>query len=89
MSGIDECGLCITFVSQSTIEAQFAQHELSTIWNEVIYNRKKWFIAKLDDVNVENIYYGLGQYLYYQIENLEKIEEFIETIQRKINRLNE
>ena len=87
MSGIEESDLCITFISKTTIEAQFARHELKTIWHKVIYNQKKWFIAKLDDVDVEKVYSGLNQYLYYEVQNIDMAEEFIKAIKKKINKL--
>lgn len=85
-SGIKEADLCITFISKATIKAQFARHELETIWIRVIYNQKKWFLVKLDDVDIEKVYDGLGKYLYYELECVNQTEEFIKAVERKLNR---
>lgn len=87
MSGIEESDLCITFVSKATVEAQFARHELTTIWHKVIYNKKKWFIVKLDDVDIEEIYCGLSQYLYYDIHDSSDTEDLINAVERKLSKM--
>lgn len=87
MSGIEESDLSIIFVSRNTVDAQFARHELRTIWNKIIYNQKKWFIVKLDDVDMESVYPGLSQYLYYDMQNNSDINNLIKAVKKKINKL--
>lgn len=73
--GMAESDLGIVLLSENTKEARFAKHELSTFFANVIQGNKKWFIIRLDDVNPDDIYLGLGNYKYfdYSKENLEKL----------------
>lgn len=90
-AGIKECDLPIIFLSESTKQAQFAQHELRTFFREVIYGTKKWFIVRLDDVSPDTIYEGLGDYLYFDCIPKEEANmvEMMKQIERKLDRLEE
>lgn len=88
MSGIDESDLCVMFVSKATINAQFAQHELKTVWSKLIYGQKKWFIIKLDDVDMGKVHYGLEQYLYFEIKSENDADELINAIKKKLEKIN-
>lgn len=89
MSGIEEAELNVIFISKATIQAQFARHELQSIWSEVIRRRKNWFIVRLDDVDVEDVYFGLQDFLYYDLHENKKIEELLKAIERKLDKINE
>lgn len=86
--GIEECDLPIVFISENTNISAFAKHELTTFFNGVIYQEdsaKKWFIVKLDDVNPNDIYKGLANYLYFDLTTL-SVEELVEMIQKKLGK---
>ena len=87
MSGIEESDLCVTFVGNATVEAQFARYELTTIWHEVIRNQKKWFIIRVDNVDMDKVYYGLSKYLYYDAFDNFVVEDLIKAIARKMSRI--
>ncbi|MFT9075967.1 toll/interleukin-1 receptor domain-containing protein [Ethanoligenens sp.] len=86
-NGIRESDLAIIFISRATVEAMFARHELSTIWKAFIQKRKAWFIVRLDEVNPEDILFGLSDYKYYDFFESNSVDDLLEAINRKINKL--
>lgn len=83
--GMDECDMPIIFLSEHTKEAKFANHELVTFFNMIIYGEKEWFIVKLDQVRPNDIYKGLGDFMYFDYS--EKSEgELIEALMKKLNK---
>lgn len=85
LSGIDESDLHIILMSKSTLNAKFAGFELKTIWQKMIYNSAKWFLVRLDDVNPNDIYPSLGQYLYYDYKEGQE-EELINALKKKLEK---
>lgn len=84
-NGMLESDLPVIFLSHNTLDASYAKHELSTFFSQVIQGTKKWFIVRLDDVNPNDIYLGLGDYLYYDYFT-EGIEPLIEKIKIKLGK---
>lgn len=85
--GINECDLSIIFLSKNTLGSCFAKHELRTFFQKIIYestNKSSWFIVRLDNVNVDDIYNGLGGYMYYQIDEDIDYEDFARKIKKKL-----
>lgn len=58
------CEMALLFLSQHTKNALYQKHELTTIFNDVINNTKKFIPIKLDDINLNDVLYGLNNYLY-------------------------
>lgn len=88
--GINECDLAMVFLSNNTITSLFAKHEFKIFFNKIIYTQdktNKWFIVKLDDVELDKIYSGLGGYLYYQIENEIDFDDLVSKLNFKLNKL--
>ncbi len=83
---IRECDLHIIFLSENTKNAAYAKHELLTIFSEVIQQRYKWFIVRLDNVNPNDIYPGLGNYLYFDLFDNDN-EKLIEKIKSKLDKI--
>lgn len=86
MKGLAECDMAIFFVSENFKKSSMARHELTTIWNQVINKNKHWFIVKLDEVDLDSIYFGLNDYKYYLYskgKELELTKIIKERIERK------
>ncbi len=86
--GMRECDIPIIFISNATKEALFAQHELKTFFSQIIYQKsseKKWFIVKLDDVNLNDILLGLGDFKYFDMEDY-SVEELANRLKIKIEK---
>ena len=78
--GLNECDLCVFFLSNQFKESYYGKHELSSIWNYVITKKKKWLFVILDDVNIDEIYDGLSFYKYFKLNN--NIEELVNAIKK-------
>lgn len=64
----------------------FAKHELLSFFDKVIYQQstdKPWFIVKLDQVNPNDIMFGLGNFKYIDYKN-HTIEEIAQAIEKKL-----
>lgn len=82
--GIGECHLGLLFLSNNTKTAAFAKHELTIFYGKIIYQsgtRKKWLLVRLDDVHLDNIYHGLGQYKYFDMKEF-SIEQLYDAIEK-------
>jgi hypothetical protein len=81
--GIKESDLPILFLSHHTKESLFAKYELKNFLKEIIYKQdvsKPWFIIKLDDVDLDDLFVGLSDYKYfdYQVQNFEELSQVIQ-----------
>lgn len=85
-NGMNDSDLPIIFLSKNTLEANYAKHELSTFFSQVIQGSKKWFIVRLDNVDPNEIYMGLGDYLYYDYPT-EGIDSLVEKIKSKLEKI--
>ncbi|WP_165038209.1 toll/interleukin-1 receptor domain-containing protein [Enterococcus sp. ZJ1622] len=88
--GIRQADIPIVFLSESTKNAMFAKHELLSFFTKVIYqqsSKKSWFIVKLDQVNPNDIVFGLGDFKYIDYSE-SCIEEIAQAIERKIKKTN-
>lgn len=83
--GMQECDLPVIFISENTLTASFAQHELKSFFASVISNEKKWFIVRLDNVDPRRISYGLNDFLYYDYDP-DKIDELIDKLITKLEK---
>lgn len=87
--GMEECDLPIVFISKKTNDSLFAKQELTTFFSDIIYqsdSNKRWFIINLDGVDPNEIYKGLGGYLYFDFVS-RTVEELVETINKKLKRV--
>lgn len=66
--GINESVLFVVFMSESYKISYYAKNELSIAFNEMILKKKKIFPVKLDDVDPNEILYGLSGYKYFQYQ---------------------
>jgi len=89
LSGFRESDFAIIFVSNKTLEAQFAKFELTSIWREVIYKKINFFIIRLDGVDMDTVYSGLGQYSYYDLSENPSLEDLVKAIRRKLERIKD
>lgn len=84
-TGISECDLPIIFLSHASKSSSFAKHELLSFLSSALYNsseNKNWFIVKLDDVEPNNIAFGLGDFKYFDLEN-QSVEQLVTEIEKK------
>jgi len=89
-SGIDECDIYLVFLSNNTKGSFFAEYELKMFFTEAIYEKsitKKWMIIKLDDVDLNQIAKGLGNYLYYDFSENNSYEDLAKAISKKLGKL--
>ena len=81
MKGLEKSQVAIFFLSKEFKESCMAKHELSTIWDEVIKRNKKFMLVRLDDLDINEIYFGLNKYKYYDFEytreDFKEIENYI------------
>ncbi|MFN6834452.1 toll/interleukin-1 receptor domain-containing protein [Enterococcus hirae] len=65
--GLAECDLALVFLSNHTHEAKGARHELNALFSKIIYQEslKSWILVRLDEVDPNKIYFGLGNYKYF------------------------
>lgn len=86
-TGMKDSDLCVVFVSKSTLHSSFARQELKTFFNARIYGIKEWVFIKLDDVNMEDIFMGLSDYLYYDYFEGPETKKVVEFIKRKLQKI--
>lgn len=84
--GMKGSDLSVIFLSRETLKGQYAKYELNNIFNKVIRDSMKWFLVKIDDVDVNEICDGLNNYLYYDYSEDPDITNLTETIVKKLNR---
>jgi len=85
--GVRLSDIPIIFLSEATKESMFAKHELFVFFDKVIYQKstaKPWFIVKLDQVDPNDIMFGLGNFKYIDYKN-HTIEEIAQAIEKKLN----
>lgn len=84
--GVSECDLALVFLSQDTKVSAFAKHELHSFFSQVIYQNsisKKWFIIRLDDVDPNEICFGLGDFKYIDY-NCQHVEVLVNALTKKL-----
>lgn len=86
-AGVRDCSLAIIFISEATVNALFAQHELRTFMQEKIYHKKEWFIVRLDSVNPDDVIEGLSGYKYYDFFSDPDVSHLAETVSRKLEKI--
>lgn len=82
--GLDESDCFICFFSESFKQSAMAKTELLNIWNDIITRKKKFFPILLDDVIVNDISYGIGNYKYYKFDG--NLNELLQTVVKWINK---
>ena len=88
-SGIAECDLAVIFISKATIDAQFAKHEFTSIWSDIVYGKRNWFLIKVDNVNPDDIFQGLSDIKYYDYGKRRNVSEIIDEIENKLKKIDE
>ncbi len=83
--GLKEHDLGIVFLSKNYLTSSFSQFELSDLLREMIVQQKNIFPVKLDDVNVEDVFHGLGGYKYYDYTEFPELEQFVVAVKRKLS----
>lgn len=59
------------FLSSATLNSVNAREELKTFYNRIISSQrraKKWFIVRLDQMDVSQMFLNLGDYKYYDLK---------------------
>lgn len=87
---IRECDMPLLFLSKSTPNANYAKWETSLFYRKIIeqsYIKKNWFLVKMDSVDFDNIYQGLGGYKYFNMTE-ESIESLFRAIYKKLYSYN-
>lgn len=84
LSGIQESDLAILFLSQDTLKSHFAQYEIKNVMQEIVYQNKTWYIIKMDDVEPKNIFPGLQQFKYYDLQSNPNDSDLVADILKKI-----
>lgn len=74
---IKKCETSFLFLRENTKNALYQKHELITIFNDSIKNLKKIIPIKLDNVDLNDILYGLNNYLHVDYLNEEDINKLI------------
>lgn len=77
MEGLKECDYGIFFLSKHYKDSVMAKGELHNFLADVFGNKKKWYLVKLDDVDVEEILPGLNHYKYYDFSENSDIEKLV------------
>ena len=77
MKGISESDLGLLFMSKSYAVSDMCKHELRTFFTKNIFDEKKWFLVRLDDIDPEELYSGFGMYKYYDYDNAENLSDSI------------
>ena len=83
--GLKEHDLGIVFLSKNYLTSSFSQFELSDLLREMIVQQKNIFPVKLDDVNVEDVFHGLGGYKYYDYTDFPELKQFVVAVKRKLS----
>lgn len=83
MTAMDQSDLNVIFISKGYKESNYTKTELYNAFDEFIRKNSNWIIVKLDDINPNEIMYGLGGYKYFEWEE-DNEDELIEVIKRKI-----
>lgn len=86
-SGIRECDIAVIFLSCHTINAKNAMYELVTFIRSLIAQEKKVMPILLDNVNPDDIVYGLGGYKYYPYFEKKDTQELIMQIKRILDKV--
>lgn len=84
MNGIDESDIGVFFISENYKHSLNAQSELITFFTNVIQKQKQWRICRLDNVNPNDIIFGLNSYKYY---DWSQKEELIQSILRGLEKI--
>lgn len=82
LDGIKQCDLALLFLSQSYRESMMAKAELHNFLADIFREKKQWYLIKIDDVNVDDIQPGLGNYKYYDLSSNDNLEYLVEDIIR-------
>lgn len=84
MIAMEQSDLNVLFISNAYKESNYTKTELYNAFDGIIKNKSKWIIVKLDDIDPDEIIYGLGGYKYFEWEN--NPDELIEIIKNKIEK---
>lgn len=85
MEGMEQSDLNIIFISNNYKESNYAKTELYNAFNGIIQRNSNWIIVKLDDVNPDDVIFGLGGYKYFEWEN--NSNELINVIKNKLRKI--
>ncbi|MGN0495523.1 MAG: toll/interleukin-1 receptor domain-containing protein [Lachnospiraceae bacterium] len=82
LDGVRESDYAVLFLSKEYKESMMAKAELQHMLYGVFTEQKKWYPIKLDDVNVEEIQSGLGNYKYYDYQKNSDLDNLISDMSR-------
>lgn len=85
MDGMEQSDLNVIFISNNYKESNYAKTELYNAFNGIIQRNSNWIIVKLDDVNPDDVIFGLGGYKYFEWEN--NSNELINIIKNKLRKI--
>lgn len=84
LSGLHEADLIIFFISTDFKASMMARKEIISIWTDVISNKKKWIIVRLDNINPEEVYYSLSHIKYLDLNGNDDIGELLKIVKKKL-----
>ena len=85
--GIKQCDLAVLFISNATLRSFYQQKELRDIMNNIIRQGQHWCIVKLDEVDPDEVFPSLGDYLYYDFPENPDMEMLVDSIEKKIQKI--
>lgn len=88
MKAVSECDFAIIFLSKHSSSSFYTKTEIQNLAVKIIENKTKWFLIKLDDVNVEEIFPNLNNYKYYDFSKDCDIDNLIDKILHSIKALD-
>ena len=84
LSGLNECDAALIFISKNYSTSAMAKQELITFWSKAIKLKKKMYVIKIDDVNPDEIFFGLSDLKYF-VPGKDSIELLAESLKRNLN----
>lgn len=82
LDGIKESDYAVLFLSKAYKESMFAKAELRHLLGSIFLEEKKWYPIKLDDVDVNDIQSGMGNYKYYDFSKNTDIDTLVSDMKK-------
>lgn len=82
---IKQCDLAVLFISQACLRSP--QKALSRTVSCILRLSPHWCIVKLDEVDPDEVFPSLGDYLYYDFPENPDMEMLVDSIEKKIQKI--
>ncbi|MCM1159472.1 MAG: toll/interleukin-1 receptor domain-containing protein [Bacteroidales bacterium] len=77
LEGIKECDFAVFFLSENYSQSLMAKAELQNFLSSLFLTERKWYLIKLDEVDVDKIQAGLSNYKYYDLTANNNLDELV------------